>query len=214
MIRRTVLTLLLMLPFAAGAQLKPGIPMPGKDYAVLSAPQPTWGVGGIEVAEVFSYTCIHCANFQPLVNAWKKKLPADVKFRYVPAAFGGVNDNAARAFFAAEALGVQERTHDAIFKAVFIDKKITTGSLEDFADAYARLGVDRAKMLAVMNGTTVSAKLNRARQFATRAGVNGTPMLVVNGKYRVTARTLEDSLRVAEYLIAKERAGTSAAAKK
>ena len=213
MIRRTVLTLLLVLPFAAGAQLKPGIPMPGKDYAVLSAPQPTWGVGGIEVAEVFSYTCIHCANFQPMVNAWKKKLPTDVKFRYVPSAFGGVNDNAARAYFAAEALGVQERTHDAIFKAVFIDKKIKTGSLEDFADAYAKLGVDRAKILAVMNGTTVSAKLNRARQFSARTGINGTPMLVINGKYRITARTHEDSLRVAEYLIAKERAAAAAAKK-
>lgn len=214
MIRRTVLTLLFMLPFAAGAQLKPGVPMPGKDYVVLASPQPTWGVGGIEVAEVFNYTCIHCANFQPLVNAWKKKLPADVKFRYVPSAFGGVNDNASRAYFAAEALGVQERTHDAIFKAVFIDKKIKTGSLEDFADVYAGLGVDRAKMLAVMNGTTVSAKLNRARQFAARTGVNGTPMLIVNGKYRITARTHEDSLRVAEYLIAKERAAAPAAAKK
>ncbi len=214
MIRRTVLTLLLVLPFAAGAQLKPGVPMPGKDYVVLASPQPTWGVGGIEVAEVFNYTCIHCANFQPLVNAWKKKLPADVKFRYVPSAFGGVNDNASRAYFAAEALGVQERTHDAIFKAVFIDKKVKTGSLEDFADVYAGLGVDRAKMLAVMNGTTVSAKLNRARQFAVRTGVNGTPMLIVNGKYRITARTHEDSLRVAEYLIAKERAALPATAKK
>lgn len=214
MIRRTVLTLLLVLPFAASAQLKPGVPMPGKDYVVLASPQPTWGVGGIEVAEVFSYTCIHCANFQPLVNAWKKKLPGDVKFRYVASAFGGVNDNAARAFFAAEALGVQERTHDAIFKAVFIDKKVKTGSLEDFADVYAGLGVDRAKMLAVMNGTTVSAKLNRARQFAVRTGVNGTPMLIVNGKYRITARTHEDSLRVAEYLIAKERAALPATAKK
>jgi len=213
MIRRIVLSLLLILPFSAGAQLKPGIPVPGKDYVVLTSPQPTWGVGGIEVAEVFSYTCIHCANFQPLVNAWKKKLPSDVKFRYVPSAFGGVNDNAARAFLAAEALGVQERTHDAIFKAVFIDKKIKTGSLEDFADAYARLGVDRAKILAVMNGTTVSAKLNRARQFAARTGINGTPMLVINGKYRITARTHEDTLRVAEFLIAKERAAAAPAKK-
>lgn len=213
MIRRIALSLLLILPFSAGAQLKPGIPVPGKDYVVLTSPQPTWGVGGIEVAEVFSYTCIHCANFQPLVNAWKKKLPSDVKFRYVPSAFGGVNDNAARAFLAAEALGVQERTHDAIFKAVFIDKKIKTGSLEDFADAYALLGVDRAKILAVMNGTTVSAKLNRARQFAARTGINGTPMLVINGKYRITARTHEDTLRVAEFLIAKERAAAAPAKK-
>ena len=105
MIRRTLLALLFLAPFAASAQLKPGVPVAGKDYIVLAAAQPTWGTGGIEVAEVFSYSCIHCAEFQPMVNAWKKKLPADVKFVYVPAVFGGVWDNSARAFFAAEALG-------------------------------------------------------------------------------------------------------------
>ena len=171
MIRRTLLALLFLAPFAASAQLKPGVPVAGKDYIVLAAAQPTWGTGGIEVAEVFSYSCIHCAEFQPMVNAWKKKLPADVKFVYVPAVFGGVWDNSARAFFAAEALGVQPRTHDAIFKAFFIDRSVKSGSVEDLADVYAKLGVNRTKMLETMNGFTVSSKLNRARQFALRAGV-------------------------------------------
>lgn len=206
MIRRFIFGMLLLVPFATPAQLKPGIPVAGKDYVVLNPQQPTWGTGGIEVVEVFGYTCIHCAQFQPLVNNWKKTLPTDVKFRYVPAAFGGIWDNGARAFFAAEALKVQERTHDAIFKAVFIDKKMQTASLEEFADVYASLGVDRAKMLNVMNGTTVSAKLNRARQFAQRTGVDGTPTLIVNGKYRITAKSHAESLKVADYLIAKERA--------
>jgi thiol:disulfide interchange protein DsbA len=166
------------------------------------------------VAEVFGYTCIHCAQFQPLINNWKKTLPADVKLRYVPAAFGGIWDNGARAFFAAEALKVQERTHDAVFKAVFIEKKVTTASVEEFADVYAGLGVDRAKILSVMKGTTVSGKVNRARQFAQRAGVNSTPTIIVNGKYRITAKSHEESLKVAEYLVAKERAALPAAAKK
>ena len=210
MIRRTLLALLFLAPFAASAQLKPGVPVAGKDYIVLAAAQPTWGTGGIEVAEVFSYSCIHCAEFQPMVNAWKKKLPADVKFVYVPAVFGGVWDNTARAYFAAEALGVQPRTHDAIFKAFFIDRSVKSGSVEDLADVYARLGVDRKKMLETMNGFTVSSKLNRARQFALRAGVNATPTLIVNGKYRITAKSLENSLQVADFLIQKERAAKKA----
>jgi thiol:disulfide interchange protein DsbA len=210
MIRRTLLALLFLAPFAASAQLKPGVPVAGKDYIVLAAAQPTWGTGGIEVAEVFSYSCIHCAEFQPMVNAWKKKLPADVKFVYVPAVFGGVWDNSARAFFAAEALGVQPRTHDAIFKAFFIDRSVKSGSVEDLADVYAKLGVDRKKMLETMNGFTVSSKLNRARQFALRAGVNATPTLIVNGKYRITAKSLENSLQVADFLIQKERAAKKA----
>mgnify|MGYP006391336111 FL=1 len=61
-----------------------------------------------------------------------------------------------------------------------------------------------------MNGFTVSSKLNRARQFALRAGVNATPTLIVNGKYRITAKSLENSLQVADFLIQKERAAKKA----
>ena len=210
MLRRIFIATLLLAPLTLSAQLKPSVPVAGKDYVVLSAPQPTWGTGGIEVAEVFSYSCVHCAEFQPLVNAWKKKLPADVRFTYVPAVFGGVWDNTARAYFAAEALGVQAKTHDAIFKAFFIDRKIKTGSVEELAGIYAGLGVNRKKMLDTMNGFTVSSKLNRARQFAVRAGVDSTPSLIVNGKYRVTAKSLESSLQVADFLVQKERAAKKA----
>lgn len=210
MIRSTLLALSFLVSSVASAQMQPGIPVAGKDYIVLSAPQPTWGTGGIEVAEVFSYSCIHCAQFQPLVNTWKQKLPADVKFVYVPAVFGGIWDNTARAYFAAEALGVLPRTHDAIFKAFFIDKSVKRGTVEELADIYAKLGVDRNKMLDTMNGFTVTSKLNRAKQFAQRTGVNGTPTLIVNGKYRVTAKSLEDSLKVADFLVQKERAAKKA----
>lgn len=214
MFRRIVLALFLLAPLAVAAQLKPGTPVAGKDYVSLTPPQPTWGTGGVEVVEVFSYACVHCAEFQPAVNNWKKTLPAGVKFRYVPAVFGGVFDNAARAFFAAEAMGVQERTHDAVFKAVFIDRTIKNGSLEDFANVYASLGVDRAKFLSIMNSTTVSAKLNRAKQFAQRTGVNATPTMIVNGKYRVTAKSRDEQLRVVDYLVARElAAGPKPAAK-
>lgn len=210
MIRSTLLALSLLVTSMASAQMQPGVPVAGKDYIVLSAPQPTWGTGGIEVAEVFSYSCIHCAQFQPLVNTWKKKLPADVKFVYVPAVFGGIWDNTARAYFAAEALGVLPRTHDAIFKAFFIDKSVKRGTVEELADIYAKLGVDRKKMLDTMNGFTVTSKLNRAKQFTQRTGVNATPTLIVNGKYRVTAKSLEDSLKVADFLVQKERAARKA----
>jgi protein dithiol oxidoreductase (disulfide-forming) len=206
MLRRAVLILLALAPFAVSAQLKPGVPVAGRDYVVLTPPQPTWGTGGVEVVEVFSYACIHCAEIQPLINSWKKNLPAGVKFRYVPAAFGGAWDNAARAFFAAEAMGVQERTQDAVFKATFIDKSLKGSSLEAYADLYASLGVNRAKFLEIMNSTTVSAKVNRARQFAQRTGVNSTPTLIVNGKYRITGKSHENNLQIADYLIARELA--------
>jgi len=201
-------------PAARPAAASAFVPRAGVDYEVLPVAQPTYGLGKIEVAEVFSYQCIHCAEFQPQVNAWKKTFPADARWEYVPAVFGGTWDNFARAFFAAQILGVQPRTHDAVFKAVFIDKAIKGGSLDDIADMYAKFGVDRDKFLATMKSFGVTAKLNRAKQFALRTGITATPTIIVNGKYRVNVTTdggFPVMLSTVSYLIGQERAAAAKA---
>ena len=201
-------------PAARAAAAPAAAPRAGVDYEVLAVPQPTYGLGKIEVAEVFSYQCIHCAEFQPSVNTWKKTLPADARWEYVPAVFGGTWDNFARAFFAAQILGVQPRTHDLVFKAVFVDKSIKGGSPDELADMYAKFGVDRAKFLATMKSFGVTAKLNRAKQFALRTGVTATPTIIVNGKYRVNVTTdggFPAMLSTVNYLIVRERAAAAKA---
>ena len=184
-------------------------PREGVDYTVLPEPQPTFGSGGIEVAEVFAYTCIHCANLQPAINAWKPTLAQDVRFRYVPGAFGGPSDNFARGFFAAETMGLLDKTHDGVFKAFFVDRKFQTGSLEEIADHYASQGADREAFLSTMNSFAVTAKVNRARQFALRTNVQATPTMIINGKYSATTtndRGPEGLLATIDYLVAMERA--------
>ena len=197
----------------AAAQALPNfVPREGVDYEVLAAQQPTFGKGKIEVAEVFSYRCVHCAEFQPKVNAWKKSAPADVRWEYVPGVFGGTWDTFARAYFAAEAMGVQPRTHDLVFKGVFVDQTAGNGTLEDIAKMYAKWGVDQAKFLATMNSFGVTAKLNRARQFALRTGVQSTPTFIINGKYaaNMTGDRREQGLfDTILFLTAHERAGTT-----
>ena len=208
MIRKLMLVLCL-LPLSALAQpFAPGTPRPGVDYEVLPTAQATYGKGKIEVAEVFSYGCIHCFHFQPIVNTWKKTMPADVRWEYVPAAFGGPFDNFARAFLAAQIMGVQPKTHDAVFKAVFVDHMIKSAAPEELADMYAKLGVDRAKFLNTINGADVTAKFAQARDFSLRTGISGTPTIVINGKYRVDGNNpggLEGIFKTVDFLIAAER---------
>jgi thiol:disulfide interchange protein DsbA len=197
-------------PAAAPVRALPGfVPQAGTDYFVLPTPQPTYGVGKIEVAEVFSYRFIHCAEFQPKVNAWKKTLGSDVRWEYVPAAFGNTWDTFARAYFAAEVTGVLAKTHDNVFKGVFVEQAAGTGSVEDIAKMYARWGINEAKFLATMNSFGVTGKLNRARQFALRTGVDSTPTIIVNGKYRVVAtpqRSFDGMIATTNWLLAQERA--------
>jgi thiol:disulfide interchange protein DsbA len=186
-------------------------PRPGTDYVVLDSPQPLWSQAPrIEIAEVFSYRCIHCAEFQPKVDQWLKTMPADVRWEYVPGVFGGSWDDFARAYFAAEVLGVRERTHDNVFKGVFVDQYVKEGKPDEIAQMYTHWGVDKAQMLSTMQSFGVTAKLNRAKQFAKRTGVNATPTIILNGKYRVEVtpdRGFDGMLQTVEWLLARERAG-------
>lgn len=184
-------------------------PRPGVDYEVMAEPQPTFGQGGIEVAEVFAYTCIHCANLQPVLNQWKPNIASDVRFVYVPGVFGGISDNFARGYYAAEAMGLVEKTHDALFRAVLIERSFQTASIEELADWYAKQGANRDTFLSTMQSFAVTAKLNRARQFALRSGVQSTPTMIINGKYRAVAtgdRGMQGLLDTVDFLVAKERA--------
>ena len=199
------LLLLLLMPLLARA----ADPVAGTDYVVIPDGKPYAPLDGkVEVVEVFGYTCIHCAHFQPVVAAWQKKQPPSVRFTPVPAAFGGYWMPYARAYYAAAKLRVLGKTHDAMFKALH-----ETGSLPiqnatagEIATFYAGYGVDPKAFVAAMDSPATDLLLDRSRDFAVAAGIEGTPTIVVNGKYRVTARNFDDTLRVTDYLIAKERA--------
>ena len=183
----------------------------GTDYVLVDNPQPYAPLAGkIEVVEVFGYWCPHCAEFQPQLSAWKRKLPADVRFSYVPAVFES-GDDFARAYFAAEHFGVLDKTHDEMFRAIHAEGLLPrNASASEIAAYYGQQGLDPAKVQAYMLGPAVQAKLEHARQFALNAGVEGTPTLVVDGRYRITAQTHEDGLRIAGQLIDQLRAARRA----
>jgi thiol:disulfide interchange protein DsbA len=216
MLRSAIFALILVLSAPLAQAQEPAAPAapadttprPGVDYDVLTTPIATYGKGKIEVAEVFSYGCHFCAAFQPFVNTWKKTMPASVRWEYVPAAFGGYWDEFARAYFAADALGVQKKTHDAVFKAVFVDQAVKSGTSDEIADMYAKLGVDRGKFVNAAQSAGVAAKVARARQFALNAGIDATPTIVLNGKYRIQItrdRSYQGAIDTLNYLLAKER---------
>ena len=70
----------------------------------------------------------------------------------------------------------------------------------------ATKGVDPKQFADTMASFGVAAKTNRAKQFAARSKITGTPSLIVNGKYLVKGTSYQDMLRIADHLIARERA--------
>ena len=158
----------------------------GKTYFPIEPAQPTASGDKVEVLEVFSYACIHCAHFQPYADEIKAKLPAYAEFSYMPAIFNEAWEAYARAFYTAQALGLQEKTHQAMFDAVHRDHR-QIRSFDDIAKFYGEHGADVEKFKQTAGSFEVESKLARSRSLVPKFGVDGTPTIIIDGKYRITA---------------------------
>ena len=207
------LMFLAALSFAAGSALaQPASDATfaeGKDYFPISPAQPTSAPGKIEVVEVFGYPCIHCAHAAPVVAKWEKTIPSDVKFVLTPAVFGGVWEAYGRVYYTAETMGVVGKTHEALFEAIHTEKR-AMNNFDDIATFYAEHGVNKEEFLATLQSFPVNAKIADSQRQVAAYGVEGTPTMIVNGKYRVVApsgaESFEKMLQVVDFLVAKERA--------
>jgi thiol:disulfide interchange protein DsbA len=215
MIKRLLLALTLLAygltSFAAEDAAKVAAPkdyVAGTDYDVINPPVRSVDPNTIEVAEFFWYGCSHCYSFEPILEPWKKQLPADVTFRGVPAVWHEKMELHAKAYYAAEALGVLDKMHTVLFQAMNVDRKQLT-SQKEIAALFVANGVSQEDFDKAFNSFGVNSQVKQGIAMAKAAQITGTPALVVNGKYHISGRkagTQSDMLKVADYLIAKERA--------
>lgn len=150
----------------------------GQQYVKLQLPAgqaaPT---GPVEVVEVFSYGCPHCAEFAPYMDKLRTELPKGTDVRYMPAVFSAAWMPYAQAFYAAKQLGVLEQTHDAMFKAML--EHYPLNSLQDMAAWYGRHGVDPQKFLAAATSAETTKQMTDDQRTEMGWGIDATPMLVV-----------------------------------
>jgi thiol:disulfide interchange protein DsbA len=150
----------------------------GSEYVTLALPPgqaaPT---GPVELVEVFSYGCPHCAEFAPYMDKLRAQLPKDVEVRYMPAVFSPAWMPYAQAFYAAKQLGVLEQTHDKMFQAML--EHYPLNSLQDMATWYGRHGVDPQKFIAAATNAQTTQQMAADRQTEMSWGIDSTPTLVV-----------------------------------
>mgnify|MGYP001225195504 CR=1 FL=1 len=188
-----------------------GGPVEGTHYVRLGQPLPvTAPAGKVEVVEFFWYGCPHCNVFEPMLEAWAKKLPADVSFRRVPVAFRdepfGTHQ---RIYYALETLNQVEAMHRKVFYAIHNDRQ-KLDKPADIAAFMTKNGLDGAKFVEVMNSFGVQTKARQAKQLAEAYKIDGVPALGVQGRFYTSgslAGSPEQSLRVTDFLIERSRKG-------
>jgi thiol:disulfide interchange protein DsbA len=183
---------------------------------------PAVAPGKVEVTEVFSYGCPACNAFVPVVHKLQQSLPANAVLTYLPASFNPSEDwpMFQLAFCTAQALGLAEQTHDAMFDAVWktgemaiIDPatqriKGHLPTLEDAARFYNhRTGVPIDKFLSTAKSFAVDVKVRSDEDAIQAYRVDRTPTIVVNGKYRLqveSAGGTDELVELVKWLVAKE----------
>jgi thiol:disulfide interchange protein DsbA len=165
--------------------------------------------GKVEVVEFFWYRCPHCYSLEPVLEAWVKKLPADVQFRRIPAVLSDNWAIDARIFYAFEAMGVLDKVHKAFFDAIHKDRLniANEGAMNEWLK---KNGIDRKKFDDAVKSFGVQAKVKRAAQLSAAYQLDGVPLLAVQGKYTVSAEqggTQNGMLATTDHLIDVARKG-------
>ena len=194
---------------ASSAHAAPAAPVAGKDYTVLSTPQPVEAPAGkIEVIEFMWYGCPHCNEFDPYLEAWIKKQGPDVVFKRVPVAFRDDFIPHSKLYHAVDALGLANQLTPTIFHEIHVNKNYLL-TPEDQAKFLAKNGVDPKKFIDAYNSFSTQSAVQRDKKLIEDFRIDGVPTLAVQGKYETgpaQTNSLPGTIQVLDYLVAQVRA--------
>lgn len=176
----------------------------GTDYETLSkqvavdAPK-----GKVEVIEFFGYFCPHCNAFEPELEQWLQKLPADIAFKRVPVAFDPRAIPMQKLFYALESMNQLNKYHKQVFAAIHLNKQNLSSNEAVLAWAQSA-GLDMTAFTAAYNSFSVNAKLSKAKQLVAGYQVDGVPSFGVAGKFYTDGQLAKGNtraLKVVEHLV-------------
>jgi thiol:disulfide interchange protein DsbA len=136
----------------------------------------------IEVIDFFFYGCQYCNELWPRLERWSKSKPADVVLRHYPVVRRDTWVPLARTYFALEAMGQVERLHAAVYRSYHVEE-LYMSQEKVVAEWAAKQGLDAEKFMAIYRSDETSQKVERARKLTLDYDIQGTPSLVVDGKY-------------------------------
>lgn len=159
----------------------------GKDFLRYKQPFAVETGKKIEVIEFFSYGCPHCADLEPYLAAWQKRLPPDVQFRRVPVAFQPAWENLGKVYYTLDTLGEEARLSPEVFAAIHGGARVNLAQEQRFLDWAASKGLDRKKVEDTYSSFGVTSKFNRSRAIAKDYNVQSVPLVIVDGKFQVSS---------------------------
>jgi len=147
----------------------------------------------IEVIDFFFYACQYCNDLLPRLERWSRDKPADVVMRHIPVVRHDSWVPLAKTYFTLEAMGEVERLHPAVFHSYHVED-LYMSQEKVIAEWAGKQGLDREKFMAIYRSDETRQKVERARKQTMQYEIQGTPSLVVDGRFLTdgaSAKTIE-----------------------
>lgn len=160
----------------------------------------------VVVTEMFSYSCVYCYYLEPDLHEWLARQGPEVQFEREHVVFSGSGLSLAKAFYAAEELGVTEKIHEYMFSAIHVsglrmnDEQLLIRLFE------SRGEVPADKFKAAFNGFSVENQVRRSDALVRTWRIDGTPTMVVDGRFLAggtSTRSNRQILAVVDFLVDK-----------
>ncbi|QBL10778.1 thiol:disulfide interchange protein DsbA/DsbL [Rheinheimera sp. D18] len=186
----------------------------GKHYEVIAAKASPKA----EVKEYFSFYCGGCNAFEPVAQSVAKKLPEGVEFKkshvdFIRAASPELQNAMTRAYIVAKGLGKGDAIASAFFNQIHRNRapfsnegEIRSLILLNDIDAET---YDKAMKSFSVRGAASQMKKEQEELSESRV-LNGVPMLIVSGKYKINQAALNrnnletELLELINFLLEKE----------
>ena len=155
--------------------------------------QPVETGGNIEVIDFFWYGCPYCNELQPALEDWIKRKSADVAVRRVPVILKDNWAPHARIYYTLDLLGEVERLHQKVYHSYHVEELAM--SKPDVMEQWAaKNGIERRRWVDAYFSPEVDGRIARAFQATKRYDIQGTPSVVVDGRY-LTSSSMTPTVR-------------------
>ncbi|MCL1049691.1 thiol:disulfide interchange protein DsbA/DsbL [Shewanella abyssi] len=169
----------------------------------------------VSVMEFFAYSCPHCELFEKPLHHWQQNIPEGVELVQIPAVWNEPMKLYAKVFYIGQGMQQKDKVHAGLFPEIMALRKVPSleqqqAKLGEFLSLY---GLSRAEFSQKISSPEVERKLQNAMELMSQAKIEGTPSIVVNGRYLVlnkSAKSAEQVMDIANYLVSLEKARLAA----
>lgn len=182
MITKVLVRLLLAIALMPAVYAQADVTHPSYDIV---DPRPLAPHATVPMVEFFSYSCVHCNEFEGALNSWSEARKNAVRLERVPVNFGKESIPLQRLYYTLEELGLISQLHGKIFTELHTRRRAL--NTDEIVIAFVvENGVDRAQFMRAYTSQVVERKIRRADLLTRQYKVQHIPALVAAGKYRTS----------------------------